>query len=868
MTNLENLYYQIVQFFQQKKPDLLATFYSNVELFKQYNYLNTGTIEIIKKVTLMSEKIYIDLPAILPIAIRKHETHILIDYVSTLNRINPTFGQTFINAYHRITFSISTVRTDTERILAHDFSGAKMSEKAFGICCRAANAFEYKKLIYGFGNIARYSPGIMGDVINTITVKMSIYSRKVFMQWLDRGSDLISSNRIEEGVSFLKLQSVEVRKLLGLRYAALHDFKNVITVYCNSITGKTIQVLSTEYSGYQITAPYTNGKTIFLPPTISFFKQPGDNKRVYTAIAAHIAATLTMHTYSFAIEKTTFRRELQERYGTQLPKIMENVKKAYGDRATKIIEKRTGEIEVTFHNKKKLLLLETPLEKLFYSVPTPHFFKELFTLVENTRIEYSLSSKYEGLKDDFTHFNHFLWERRKAPANSSSPYETQFVQTLECLIQYSLIRKLKAPPHNKTVQKVYHQLLDTWDTIYNTGNTVEDSSAITFTLYNIFIDNFPVITYCNRNDIKEQFKTLYKPVYYPEIILQETPDLIPGGDKEEFEPDHAPEEIDLSSFKKSDRKAEEIRRSVEDGSLKIYQYPEYNYSIGSYEQKHCTLYERFLQSATGTYYTDTLDYYQLLHKKLKKRFLNLQPEAVEIKRKWLSGDDINLEDALDYMISIRRQATADDKIYFKKVRNVRDIVVAVLLDASSSTTSLIDLKSILSIEKDALCLLSSSLATIGDSFGIFSFYSLGRQRVFYNIVKDFHEPWNTFTQGRITTMDAFASNRDGCAIRHTTNKLLEQPEKTKLLLILSDGIPADIGYGGKSAGETSRYAIEDTRRAIKEAIIAGVVPYCITIDKQARDYIPYLYGNYHYTIISNVLSLPEKLSKLYLRLTR
>ncbi|MCG8571276.1 MAG: hypothetical protein MJB14_14165 [Spirochaetes bacterium] len=58
------------------------------------------------------------------------------------------------------------------------------------------------------------------------------------------------------------------------------------------------------------------------------------------------------------------------------------------------------------------------------------------------------------------------------------------------------------------------------------------------------------------------------------------------------------------------------------------------------------------------------------------------------------------------------------------------------------------------------------------------------------------------------------------------------------------------------------------RRAIKECKLQGIVPYCITIDKEAKSYIPHLYGDYHYSIIDNIELLPEKVSKLYLRLTR
>ncbi len=47
----------------------------------------------------------------------------------------------------------------------------------------------------------------------------------------------------------------------------------------------------------------------------------------------------------------------------------------------------------------------------------------------------------------------------------------------------------------------------------------------------------------------------------------------------------------------------------------------------------------------------------------------------------------------------------------------------------------------------------------------------------------------------------------------------------------------------------------------------GIAPYCITIDRSARDYIAHLYGDVHFTVIDDVSQLPERLARLYLRFT-
>ena len=86
--------------------------------------------------------------------------------------------------------------------------------------------------------------------------------------------------------------------------------------------------------------------------------------------------------------------------------------------------------------------------------------------------------------------------------------------------------------------------------------------------------------------------------------------------------------------------------------------------------------------------------------------------------------------------------------------------------------------------------------------------------------------------------------------------------RTKVLVTLSDGRPDDYfdGYRGP-------YGIEDTRMALLEARRSGVHPFCITIDKEARDYLPHMYGAARYIILGDVRELPMKVSDIYRRLT-
>lgn len=101
----------------------------------------------------------------------------------------------------------------------------------------------------------------------------------------------------------------------------------------------------------------------------------------------------------------------------------------------------------------------------------------------------------------------------------------------------------------------------------------------------------------------------------------------------------------------------------------------------------------------------------------------------------------------------------------------------------------------------------------------------------------------------------------GVSIRHLSKLLNEVDARTKLLITLSDGKPDDFdGYRGE-------YGIEDTRKALIEAKQQGIHSFCITIDDEARDYLPHMYGAVNYTIIDDVRKLPLKVADIYRRLT-
>lgn len=855
---------ETLAFLQARRPDLVPFFYNAAGVLSSLVPLDAEAARVLRLLSLASQTVYIDPHAVMAPAVGRGELKEFAELLYELAVKAPGYAGVFASSYPALPFPAHRVRAEILDFVEKCLAKVGRGEKAFASCLAGLGEEPCRFLLRRFTLVAFHAPGSFEAILARLPRTRRVLSPAAFAGWIARGTDLMESSRVEEGVRFLLGRSRESRSVLGAHQAVLEDVKNVLKIYGASLAGRELAVVSLESSSFGLKAPYCDGKSMFLPPEIGLFAETERNERIYTVLAAQQAASVAMGTFDLDLAALDFKEELRARYATALPRIMDNVKKQYGARAKRIRQLPTGEIEAAFPSGRRILVLETEYEKFFYSFPFPDFAKELFTLVENSRIERALSRRYPGLREDYLLLNTRLWRKRP-------PLPQSRVQAaLECLFQYSLLERYRAPLTDPRLQKLAVRIAEEFSKTWNEGNTVADSARICFRLYTLFSDNLPLTPYCTENDVRNDFQELVKQAICPEIVREASPELLkeeaPERAPEPGDPDE-PRAIELKERADGDAKADPIRSAVASGTLKIYRYPEYDHAAGLRRQKHCTLYERTLDPVEGDYCRGVLAAERQTYGRLRKRFLSMRPEDLEISRRWPSGEEIDIGDAVDYSIDLLRGACPEENIYSRRRKNTRDVLAAILLDASSSTKNLIGGQPIIDTERKALVLLASSLAVIGDDFGIFAFNSHGRNSVHFHVVKDFLEPWNARTQGRIPSIEPFASNRDGCAIRHATARLLEQPQRTKLLLLLSDGIPADIGYGSDSATDTSPYAIEDTREAIRECRMGGIVPFCITIDRSARGYIEHLYGDYRYTVIDDVSLLPERLSRLYLRLT-
>lgn len=121
------------------------------------------------------------------------------------------------------------------------------------------------------------------------------------------------------------------------------------------------------------------------------------------------------------------------------------------------------------------------------------------------------------------------------------------------------------------------------------------------------------------------------------------------------------------------------------------------------------------------------------------------------------------------------------------------------------------------------------------------------------VLEGMAEPYGADVAQRIAGLEPERSTRAGAAIRHATAVLMRQPAEHRLLLLLSDGKPNDIDeYEG-------RYGVEDMRQAVTEAKLRGVRPFCLTVDRQAANYLPAVFGPNQYALLPRPELLPTVL---------
>jgi hypothetical protein len=294
-----------------------------------------------------------------------------------------------------------------------------------------------------------------------------------------------------------------------------------------------------------------------------------------------------------------------------------------------------------------------------------------------------------------------------------------------------------------------------------------------------------------------------------------------------------------------------------------FHYQEWDYQIQLHRPDWATVYERRQPKGNPDDVEKILTEHKPIAHRIKQIIDLLTPEGVQRVRNMEDGDEIDINAAIDAMVAIRMGEQPNPRITMRNVIMSRDLAVVVLLDLSESTNETVEGsdKTILQLTREAATLVATAINGIGDPFALHGFASDGRHDVQYYRFKDFNQHFDDDAKARLAGMQGGLSTRMGAAMRHAAAHLLKQPERRKLLLIVTDGEPADIDE------RDPQHLRHDTKKAVEELYSKGILSYCLTLDADADAYVKRIFGENHYTIIDNVQRLPEKLPQLFASLT-
>jgi nitric oxide reductase NorD protein len=620
-----------------------------------------------------------------------------------------------------------------------------------------------------------------------------------------------------------------------------------------------------------------DGRTILLPSLLRRYPTYEENLRLYTVMAAHEAGHLEFGTYALSLE--------------QLADLIAEVRVRYGHET----EVRT-------------------LAQLFQSYPQPGLVRDLWTVLEDARVEYLLRHEYPGLKADLT---------RQAQEAIRTHTLTQGMTVREIVVDALLLLSTAEPGTFRVPDSIAGVVERVWaqcQPILRPTATAADVVRAADRTYVLLDELLATTTLRQQTDVPQrepesdlgvgpqasetqtdQYRPVtnwvYRGAMNSDIIgtkpgeagesgQSQTPagtegsgistSNAPGGTREGSRPAPTASGVGLADPHRmagttpdsaadqllsvgDDRRGTHAARSP---SERVFLYDEWDGLIQDYRSRWCRVVEQTAAEATADFAELTLAAHGPAVRLLRRYFESIRPPGLRRVHGQTDGEELDLDALVRRAADRAAGVEPSDRMYIRREKRERDVAVAFLVDLSGSTSRQLEAgdRRVIDVEKESLVLLCEALEAVGDQYAIYGYSGRGRAQVDFVVMKEFDECDRNLPARRIGAVTPLHQNRDGAAIRHAVAKLLARDARIRLLVLLSDGKPLDDGYADE-------YALEDTKQALREARMAGVDPFCITVDRNADDYLKRMYGDVNFLVIDRIAALPERLPRIYQRLT-
>lgn len=286
-----------------------------------------------------------------------------------------------------------------------------------------------------------------------------------------------------------------------------------------------------------------------------------------------------------------------------------------------------------------------------------------------------------------------------------------------------------------------------------------------------------------------------------------------------------------------------------------HKYDEWDCSKNTYKYNFCKVYPKSQLKTDSDYYKKTITKNSSTLMGLRKMLTNVNNKMQQQKRQ-TQGDEFDIDAITDLYVDVHSRRTPSDKIYVSNRKKEKDLSILILLDISLSSDGYAAGNRVIDVEKEVSILFGEILNEFNIDFSIDSFYSKTRNYSTYLTVKDFDESWNV-AKHKVGAVEPSGYTRIGAALRHAGVRLDKRSTKNKWVILISDGKPNDYDkYEGK-------YGVNDVKQALRELNSKNINSYALAIEAEAKYYLPQMFGQNHYQILTTPVELLQSLVKLY-----
>ncbi|MDG1040536.1 MAG: VWA domain-containing protein [Polaribacter sp.] len=292
-----------------------------------------------------------------------------------------------------------------------------------------------------------------------------------------------------------------------------------------------------------------------------------------------------------------------------------------------------------------------------------------------------------------------------------------------------------------------------------------------------------------------------------------------------------------------------------DSSGYFITYDEWDYSKRKYKENFCKVYPKSILKTDVPYYKKAISENSSTLIGLRKMLSSVNNKYQQ-QRRQTQGEEFDLDALTDLFVDVKSRQTPTEKIYLSKRKKEKDISILLLLDVSLSSDGYANGNRVIDVEKQVSILFGEILDEYNIDFSIDCFYSKTRNHSTYITIKGFDEDWSK-AKFKVGAVEPSGYTRIGAALRHSGALLDKRSTKNKWVILISDGKPNDYDkYEGK-------YGVNDVKQALRELNERNINSYALAIETQAKYYLPQMFGQNHYQILTTPVELLKSLVQLY-----